>query len=368
MKIGKRFIIIFVITLIFNAASNRAQAQQPVSRAVSATQTFAVAGEMDLSKHLAQVWRGKPRNFSLMPDSSYKPAGPPLSIATPAAAANFAVFGSGTIGRLTKWTGFTGNNWLLGDTTIFESKTGLVGIGTDTPASKLTVAGTIESTTGGFKFPDGTLQTTAGIAPANVVRSLNGLKGDLQLAAGTNITITPGGSTLTVAAPNALTAVAHDQTLTGDGTQASPLGIASPLEVRDLDNPARQPVQLRGTCNMTNGQVLCPTAPITYLVPQGKRLVIEYASMQANLQEGQSVSMFIQIEIPAAALLGKLFLPLSAPAHDGVFAGGPFTSVGQTVRMYANPGLTVVVNGVRNNGTGTASYDVSIAGHLVDLP
>ena len=38
---------------------------------------------------------------------------------------------------------------------------GDVGIGTTTPSAKLTVAGTIESTTGGFKFPDGTIQMTA---------------------------------------------------------------------------------------------------------------------------------------------------------------------------------------------------------------
>jgi hypothetical protein len=39
---------------------------------------------------------------------------------------------------------------------------GKVGIGTAAPAQMLSVAGTIESTTGGFKFPDGTTQTTAG--------------------------------------------------------------------------------------------------------------------------------------------------------------------------------------------------------------
>ncbi|MFT3744769.1 MAG: hypothetical protein QM785_10825 [Pyrinomonadaceae bacterium] len=36
------------------------------------------------------------------------------------------------------------------------------GIGISTPSSKLTVAGRIESTTGGVKFPDGSIQTTAG--------------------------------------------------------------------------------------------------------------------------------------------------------------------------------------------------------------
>jgi hypothetical protein len=47
---------------------------------------------------------------------------------------------------------------------------GKIGIGTATPAEKLDVAGIVQSTTGGFKFPDGTLQTTAVAAsPINQV-------------------------------------------------------------------------------------------------------------------------------------------------------------------------------------------------------
>ncbi|MEE8186462.1 MAG: hypothetical protein V3T99_02230, partial [Nitrososphaerales archaeon] len=44
---------------------------------------------------------------------------------------------------------------------------GNVGIGTTGPAQKLSVAGTIESTSGGFKFPDGTTQTTASTGGAS---------------------------------------------------------------------------------------------------------------------------------------------------------------------------------------------------------
>lgn len=51
--------------------------------------------------------------------------------------------------------------WKAGDLVAIDGS-GKVGIGTTTPGSKLTVNGVIESKSGGFKFPDGTTQTTAG--------------------------------------------------------------------------------------------------------------------------------------------------------------------------------------------------------------
>jgi hypothetical protein len=90
-----------------------------------------------------------------------------------------------TPGRIVKFTGTKS----IGDSNITEDDSGKIGIGTTLPTSQLTVNGVIEMLSGGgIKFPDGTLQTTAGLAT-----------------------------------------VSRDATLQGDGTQASPLGLSVPL-------------------------------------------------------------------------------------------------------------------------------------------
>lgn len=94
------------------------------------------------------------------------------------------VTGQGSVGRISKWLSLNS----IGDSNINEDKFGKVGIGTATPTSPLTVQGMIETTLGGYKFPDGTIQTTA----------FSGI-------------------------------VVHDTTLKGDGTNAQPLGLAVPL-------------------------------------------------------------------------------------------------------------------------------------------
>ncbi|MBI3950448.1 MAG: hypothetical protein HY314_08350 [Acidobacteria bacterium] len=107
-----------------------------------------------------------------------------------------------------------------------------LGVGDAFVAGTLQVgAASVQINGAGIRFPDGTIQSTAGIAPTQVVKSLNGLVGNLMLAGGANITITPAGNTLTIAAPNALTSVAHNTTLTGNGTVGTPLGVAVPLSL-----------------------------------------------------------------------------------------------------------------------------------------
>ncbi len=64
--------------------------------------------------------------------------------------------GAGTANYLAKWSSASA----LADTILYDNGTN-VGIGTTNPTAKLQVAGQIHSSTGGIKFPDGTVQTTA---------------------------------------------------------------------------------------------------------------------------------------------------------------------------------------------------------------
>ena len=72
---------------------------------------------------------------------------------------------------LRAWEGVGPPNALEVDTT-----TGFVGIGTTSPNAKLEVAGTIHSTSGGFKFPDGTVQSSAAMGAAGGTGARNPLQ------------------------------------------------------------------------------------------------------------------------------------------------------------------------------------------------
>ena len=151
----------FAALLCLTMNIDRAEAQESISRSSTKAQVERRADTIDLSTLLARHQGGQPAGFRFIGGrtltSSELAAASTNAFAPPAP---LTVQGSGTTGRVTKWSGSNSVNSSIADSTIFEDKFGKVGIGTDTPTSKLTVAGTVE-TRDGVKFADGTIQTTA---------------------------------------------------------------------------------------------------------------------------------------------------------------------------------------------------------------
>jgi trimeric autotransporter adhesin len=196
----------------------------------------------------------------------------------PAAAGN-PVTGSGTVGRLSKWTGSDGSNsFTLGNSIIFEDKFGKVGIGTVTPTSTLTVRGMIETTLGGYKFPDGTVQTTAGLA-----------------------------------------SVFHDATLKGNGTSASPLGVAVPLTLQGSQTGVGSPI-LQVTNTGNNGSAINGFAGNGDGTPGGNGVT----GLGGNSNSGEG----------GAGIIGAGGTTDSGPAGTGIVGFG-----GNTVSGVPGPGV-----------------------------
>lgn len=194
---------------------------------------------------------------------------------------------------------------------VQSDASGNVGIGT-APASgsKLTVAGQLQLTSGGIKFPDATTQSSAG-----------------------------------------LTSVATTAPFTGNGTAGSPLGLQSPLDVRNVDNPAQQPFYV-GTANQN--------LVTLYQVPAGKRLVIDHVSgtVRANTSQG----------IPQILVGANDLLPTAMVLHQYSRDNGDGTTTwffSSPVKTYVGPGkyLAVYYTTILN----FTAQELRINGHVVDI-
>ncbi len=135
-------------------------------------------------------------------------------------------------------------------------------------------------------------------------------------------------------------------------------GGGHPLPVRDVDNPARQPVHSDGFC----GGKGCRAT--LYTVPAGKHFVIEYISMFAEMPVGEVAYFYLETFIEGR--LVAHWFPMTAPA--AVFRDGG-ASVGQQVRLYADSGTTVTTVASHSGTVGVdGGFTFSISGYLVDTP
>jgi hypothetical protein len=135
---------------------------------------------------------------------------------------------------------------------VYINSSGNVGIGLTTPGQRLSVFGTIESTSGGFKFPNGTLQTTAATvtsltAGAGLTSSGTGGATTLDIGGGTGITV--AADTISVNyGSGAGTAVQGNTSITltaGDGMSGGgqlTLGSGGTLTLTNVSKGSDQPI------------------------------------------------------------------------------------------------------------------------------
>jgi hypothetical protein len=153
--------------------------------------------------------------------------------------------------------------------------------------------------------------------------------------------------------------------VTVSGTVSGSTSITGTVDVRNVDNPDRQPLQAV-ICDFGNlgvsGAPTCGSLFQTFSVPAGKRLVIEFLSgscmMSANIGFNMSFSTTVNGTTASMPLL------FTRNAFDSRFAG-----LAQSTRLYADPGTVV---GITSSSVGTLDGNpafvqctVNVSGYLV---
>jgi hypothetical protein len=121
----------------------------------------------------------------------------------------------------------------------------------------------------------------------------------------------------------------------------------------------KQPFEQLLAFNMNNGQA---EAEASFKVPAGKQTVIEFVTAILSAQAGQSavVTFFVMTGgVAAPGIVHALAL-----AHQGTFNGGDTFVASQLVRLYPDPGSTVIFQFVRNAVSGVASGNISLTGFV----
>jgi len=100
---------------------------------------------------------------------------------------------------------------------------------------------------------------------------------------------------------------------------------------------------------------------LTFTVPAGKQLVIEYVAGNCFVPSGQACVLSIFTQVGASAIQFNV-----ETNNVGPFGGGnDLWRAGQVVRLYANSGTIVTLRADRNSPTGTANVTfMSISGYL----
>jgi hypothetical protein len=147
--------------------------------------------------------------------------------------------------------------------------------------------------------------------------------------------------------------------------------VTNPVRVRNV-NDALQPAQAGGSCVADAGLIGCGVT--LYTVPAGKRLVIEYASINSCSLPGQIALMDITTTVGGRSVAHSLTSTRAAtsPGSSSIGCNGVTPSsvaaTGEQVHLYADAETPVLVDVTRDSAVGNGAFSFSISGYLVDVP
>ncbi len=170
-----------------------------------------------------------------------------------------------------------------------------------------------------------------------------------------------GGPVITIGGPVPLPVTAPvPLKVTGDTTVSGTVTVGNtallPVPTRSLDNPALQPVQFfqaKNTATSTSPDLL------SFPVPSGKRLVIEYVSIECLVpQNVAAIPLDIRLSSVVNGVVAQYFFaPAILPPVSWI--------VNQTTRIYADGGTVVSISSGTAYPTGS-NCGASISGYFVN--
>ena len=141
------------------------------------------------------------------------------------------------------------------------------------------------------------------------------------------------------------------------GTVAIEIPNDNPLLVRDVDTFSRQPFHRRIQIPLVQPQPLIE-------VPAGKRLVLEYGSIDVTV-ELQCRVAFMIIDTSVGGAIAPHIIPISSHTTIG---SRNVDLAGQLIKVYADPGTTASVNFAFSGDNCSPAGLMAVSGYFENVP